>query len=464
MHEPEVQPTSVPDNYAGFELTRSFLDAVEEAVTAGNPAAVGELLQPLHPADISAVLDELDTDEARYVVNHLDKETSAQIITNIEPETRRRFLKSFSPAELAEYMYYIDSDDAADILNEQPIQVREQIIAHIQDEQVARDVLDLLRYEDDRAGGLMAKELVKANANWTIKQCIEEIRRQAEEVERLYSVYVVDDAGKLMGRVSLKRIILAQDRTRVADIFEADVIAVESYRHAEEVAEMMRRYDLEALPVVDVQGRLLGRITIDDVIDVITEQAEKDQQIMSGITEGDEDTDSVWSMSRSRLPWLMIGMMGGLMGARFIGMFENDLTVVPAMAFFIPLITATGGNVGIQSSTVVVQSLANKAALGETLLERLSKVVAVALINALVISLVVLGFVWLSESLRMALVVGTALFAVVMLASLMATVTPLVLNHFSINPALASGPFITTANDLLGLAVYFGVAHQLYQL
>ncbi|MGB3619540.1 MAG: magnesium transporter [Catalinimonas sp.] len=464
MNDPEARTTPSTDNYAGFELTRAFLDEIEAAVEARDAPAVRERLQPLHPADISAVLDELDTEEAKFVVDHLDRDLSADILTNVEPETRRRFLKSFTPAELAEYMYHIDSDDAADILNEQPIQVREEIIAHIQDAQVAHDVLDLLRYEEDHAGGLMAKELVKCNVNWDVKQCIEEIRRQAEEVERLYSVYVVDDGGKLLGRVSLKRLLLAHDRTPVADVYEPDVVTVESYRHAEEVAEIMRRYDLEAIPVVNVQGRLLGRITIDDIVDVITEQAEKDQQIMSGITENAEDPDSVWSMARSRLPWLMIGMMGGLLGARFIGLFEDDLAIIPAMAFFIPLVTATGGNVGIQSSTVVVQSLANKSALSEALAARMLKVVGVALINALVISMTVFGFVYIGESFRLAVVVGVALFAVVLLASLMGTITPLVLEHFGINPALASGPFITTANDLLGLGVYFAVAHQMYQL
>ncbi|SDJ77074.1 magnesium transporter [Catalinimonas alkaloidigena] len=455
------QPT---ESYTGFELSREFLEEIQTSIKSEDRERLQERLEPLHPADISQVLEELDADEAKYVLAQLDHETGAEIISNLETETRRRFLRNFSSEELAAYMYHIDSDDAADILNEQPIQVREEIIAHIDDPKVASDVLELLRYEEDRAGGLMAKELVKANVNWSIRQCIEEIRRQAEEVERLYSVYVVDDRDKLLGRVSLKRIVLANDRARVADIYEPDVIAIESYRDAEEVAEIMRRYDLEAIPVINVQGKLLGRITIDDVVDVITEQAEKDQQIMSGLTETPEDDDSVWSLSRARLPWLLIGMMGGLLGARFIGVFEDDLTVIPAMAFFIPLITATGGNVGIQSSTVVVQSLANRSALGDSFWGRMLKVLLVALVNALVISMVVFGFVFISESIKMAFVVAIALFSVVMLASLMGTLTPLALDHFGINPAVASGPFITTANDLLGLAVYFSVAHLLYQL
>jgi magnesium transporter len=284
-------------------------------------------------------------------------------------------------------------------------------------------------------------------------------------VDKIYSVYVVDNNDKLLGIVSLKKMLLAGDDTKIADIYTSDIISVESYKPAEEVAEMMQKYDLESIPVVNVHGNLLGRITIDDVVDVITEQAEQDIQMMAGISDSAEEDANVWRLSRVRLPWLLVGMLGGILGARFIGFFEDDIILIPAMAFFIPLITATGGNVGIQSSSVVVQSLANKSGIGAFNSEKLLKVFLVALVNGIAISaLVFLINLAIGEDIRLAMVVSIALLSVVVLASFMGTITPLVLDKAGVNPAIASGPFITTANDLLGLGIYFFVAHTLYHL
>lgn len=448
-----------------LELSKEYLERLETAIEKHDEAFIRESMDGEHPADISSVLYELDTAQSKYVIDLLPREVSAEIISSLDSDTQRKFLKAFPSAELAELIPYMDSDDAADLLNEQPVKFREEVIALINDAETANHIIELLHYDEDCAGGLMAKELIKANINWTVVQCIEEIRRQAEDVEKIFSVYVVDDEDKLLGRVSLKKIILARAYTRVADIYEDDIISVESYRDSEEVAELMQKYDLETIPVVNIQGKLLGRITIDDVVDVITEQAEIDQQMMSGLSQPEEEDDGVLTSAKARLPWLLIGMGGGLLGARFAGFFEADIKLIPAMAFFIPLITATGGNVGIQSSTVVVQSLTNASFLGNSFYNRIIKVLLVALINAAVISSLVFLFnIMTGSALQLASVVSIALFSVVILASLMGTVTPIVLNKFEINPALASGPFITTANDLLGLAVYFGVAHWLYNL
>jgi magnesium transporter len=370
-------------------------------------------------------------------------------------------LSVFSPIEIAFFLDYADSDDGADVLNEQPIKIREEVIAHMRNKQTAQDVTELLRYEEDCAGGLMAKELIRVNINWTVKQCIDEIRRQAEHVEKILTVYVVDEKHILQGRLSIKQLLLSSDEKLVADMLIKALETVQTYYSEEEVAEIMQKYDLESIPVVNVQGKLMGRITIDDVLDVITEQAEIDQQIMSGISENIEEDDSVLTLSRARLPWLLIGTIGGLLGAQFIGFFETDLKVVPAMAFFIPLITATGGNVGIQSSTIVVQALANTSSFVGGTFQRLGKAFTVALVNGVVIALVVFGFNVIFTEPKLALIVSIALFSVVCLASLMGTITPIVLDKLGINPALASGPFITTANDLIGLAVYFMVARML---
>ncbi|MEM9831798.1 MAG: magnesium transporter [Bacteroidota bacterium] len=452
-------------NFLPFEVSPAYLEWTREAIAQDAHEVVQESMLEANAVDILTVLYELNTEESKYILKLLDKEKAADVIVEIEEEDQAAFLRNFTAEELASFIDYLDSDDGADILNRLPIQTREEVIDRMQNAERARHVKDLIRYEEDRAGGLMAKELIKVDINWNILQCIEEIRRQAEKVDKLYSVYVVDEKNRLLGKVSLKRIILSQDQTKIADIYDSEIISVPTFMEEEEIAEIMQKYDLEVVPVIDVLERLVGRITIDDIVDVITEMAEEERQLMAGISgDVEERSDSVWMLSKARLPWLVIGMVGGLLGARFIGIFEADIALVPAMAFFIPLITATGGNVGIQSSSLVVQSLATSSVFGDQLTKRLVKVLIVALINGLALGTLVLGFNLLfGEELRLAGVVAIALFSVVLLASFMGTLTPLVLDRFGVNPALASGPFITTANDLLGLAVYFSVAHLLYE-
>ncbi len=446
-----------------FILTQDYLDLFSEAVQNQNADFITSQTNILHSADISAILDELETDECHYILSLLPEQVRADIISDLDADIRSDFLQTYEPFEVAEILDYTDSDDAADILNELPLKMREEVISHVEEPQ---DVMDLLHYDEDCAGGLMAKEFVMANINWTVVECIEEIRRQSENVEKIYSIYVVDDNDILLGRIGIKKLVLNPSNTKIADIYEPDVISVYSYQDEEEVANIMQKYDLEAIPVVNVNKQLLGRITIDDIIDVITEQAEQDIQAMAGISEDVEEDDSVWVLSRARLPWLLIGMVGGMMGAKFIGLFEGQLIAVPAMAFFIPLITATGGNVGIQSSTLVVQALADTGGLQESLWRRLAKSFLVALINGFVIGVFVLGanVLLTGGEIILSIVVSFALFCVVIIASIMGTITPLILNKFDVNPAVASGPFITTANDLLGLAIYFSVARLLFSM
>ncbi|WP_017732884.1 magnesium transporter [Nafulsella turpanensis] len=448
-----------------FQLSKEFLERLEQAVKEQDTAFIQDSLAQVKPADISAILHEFDAEESKFIFDLLPVEKAAVILSELDEDVRVNFLKNFSSEEIAPYVEQLDSDDAVDLLNEQSVKTREEVIANLNNTEKVDHIVDLLHYEEDCAGGLMAKELIKANINWTVTQTIEEIRRQAENVSKIYSVYVVDDDEKLLGKVSLKRMLLSRAGTRIADIYDPEIICVQTYMEEEEVASMMRKYDLEAVPVVNVQNKLVGRITIDDVVDVITELAEEERQMMSGITEDVEESDSVWRISRARLPWLVIGMVGGILAARFIGVFESDIEIVPALAFYIPLITATGGNVGIQSSSIILQSLANPSVFSESVWKRLLKVLMVAIFNGLILALLVLAAVLLigSET-KLVFVVSIALFCVVLLASFMGTITPLVLDHFGINPALASGPFITTANDLLGLGVYFAVAHMLFNL
>lgn len=426
---------------------------------------VKNVLEGLRAEDISAILYEIDTEGCIYVFNLINTQLCADILVHLDEDVRNEFLANFSAEQIAEWLNCMDSDDAADLLQTLPASRQEPILEYT-DTEHALHIGDLLTYEVGTAGAVMEKELIKANVDWQIRQAIDEIRLQAENVEKIYSLYVVDSQNKLLGRVSLKKMILAGDFTRIRDIFTTDLITVKTTDSDEYAAELMQKYDLEALPVVNVRGELVGRITIDDVLDIITDKAELERQLMSGFIEEVEEDDSILYLTRARLPWLIIGMFGGLVGAQFIGFFEADLALLPAMAFFIPLITATGGNVGIQSSSIVLQSLANKSSTiqyQENYSSRLFKVFVVALLNGLVIGITVFGFSYFIEgNLKLSFVVSIAILSVVVLASLMGTITPIILDKFNINPAVASGPFITTANDLLGLAVYFGTARWLY--
>ncbi len=443
-----------------FELSKEYRERLQRAVDNHDDTFIIETLEGVNSADISALLSEFDTDDSKYVIDLLDPEIRAEIINDLDEDTREKFLKAFDTPQITEIVNYLDSDDAVDILNELPVKEREEVIAGLDNQEKEANILDLLRYEDDIAGGLMAKELIKANVNWSIDRCIEEIRRQAENVEKIFQIYVVDNEEKLIGKVSLKKLILATNEKRVEDIYETDVIAVETYMSVEEVAQVMRKYDFEAVPVVNVQGKLLGRITIDDVVDVISEIAEEERQIMSGISEDVEEDDSIWMLTRARLPWLIIGVVGGFVSAKFMGVFEAELVRITAIAFFIPLIQATGGNVGIQSSSIVLQTLANPSAFSESLFRRLIKVFLVAALNGLVLALLVYGFNKITGGeTNLSIIVSCALFFVVLVASFMGTITPLILDKFGFNPALASGPFITTTNDLLGLGIYFYTVH-----
>lgn len=442
-----------------FELTKEFVDRFQQALDEHDHAFITESLHGVKPADISALLYEFSSEESKYVLDMLPLEVQAEIINDLDADTREKYLKVYAVNELIPIVDSLHSDDVADILNELPVKTREEVLSGLSYE-LRSQVTELLRYEENVAGGLMAKELIKVRDHWTVVQCIDEIRKQAENVDKFYAVYVVNERDVLVGRVSLKDLVLSDARKVVSDICERDITSVETYLSDLEVADIMRKYDLESVPVVNVQGQLVGRITIDDVVDVITEQAEEDRQLMSGISEDVEEDDSVWRNTRARLPWLLIGIVGGLMNAKFMGLFEAELSRITAIAFFIPLIQATGGNVGIQSSSLIVQSLANPGFVYDGLWTRLAKVFLVALLSGLSLALLVYGAnVLIFNEQQLSIIVSVALLSVVVFASFVGTITPLILNRFGFNPALASGPFITTTNDLLGLTVYFFTVH-----
>lgn len=448
-----------------FELSIDFRERFQQAIDEKDHAFIKDVLKGVNPADISALLYEFDSEECKFVFDILPLSINAEIISDLEEDVRKNFLKQFAPSELASLVEEMDSDDGTDLLYDMPVSERNQVIRDIKDEEKASHILELLEYDEDVAGGLMAKELIKANINWNILQCIEEIRKQGENIEKFYSVYVVDDSNKYLGKVSVKKLLLTNDTASVEDIYDDSHASVETSTSEEEVVAIMQKYDMEAIPVVNARGKLVGRITIDDIVDVIKENADEERQLMAGVSSDVEEDDSVWKISKARLPWLIIGMSGGLLAAQFLGFFEEEIIIVPALSFFIPLITASGGNVGIQSSSIVVQTLANPSAFQETMWNRLIKVLMVAVLNGVILSAFVLVsvIIFMGDQ-SLAFTISIALFSVVILASFMGTITPLILDRFGINPAVASGPFITTANDLLGLAVYFSTAHLLYNL
>ncbi len=448
-----------------FMLDKEFLEDIKLFAETRNADALREYIAELHPTDLAEIIDKLNREQATFVLTALDDETAAEVVTFLEEETREKFMQVLSPKEIAERVIdNLNSDDAADIISELPEEKQREVLSEIEDFEQARDIADLLTYDENTAGGLMAKELVKVNLNSSLIQCVREIRKQAEEIEDLYAVYVVDDRDVLLGVLPIKNLLLAPTNARLEDIIMKDeLVMVNVGEKAEKVAEIMRKYDLVVLPVVDGLGRLMGRITIDDVVDVMQEEAEKDYQLASGLSEDVGSDDKIWVLSRARLPWLLIGLVGGIVGSRVIGQYEAELQIHPEMAFFIPLIAAMGGNAGVQSSAIIVQSLAGGMIETKNLLPRLLKELSVALISGFVCSSVLLTYSLIfTDSFSLSMTVGISLITVIVLASIMGTFIPLMLHRFKIDPALATGPFITTSNDIIGLFVYFSMGRLLY--
>lgn len=448
-----------------FELSKEFLEDLRSKIADQNVHWIKENILELHFADVAEILDKLSNEEAKYIYFQLDEEVQADVLMELEEDVRDRFLASLSSKEIAYQLENLDSDDAADILGELSDEKIQEVISQMEDDEAAEDIVDLLNYDEDTAGGLMQKEFLKARIDWPVNRCLVELRRQAEDVEHVYTIYVVDELNKLVGFLSLKRLLFASPKTKIIDLYQdKNVISVKTSDSSEEVAKVIEKYDLLAVPVLDFQNKLVGRITIDDVVDVIKEEADKDFQLATGISEKVESNASIWRISRSRLPWLLIGMLGGILGAQVISGFEAGITQVPALAFFIPLITAMGGNVGVQSSAIVVQSLARGNNLFDTIGSKLIKEGLVAILNGILLSGIIFGIAYMFDNATLGFVVSISLFTVIIFAAIFGTLIPLMLDKYNIDPALATGPFITTLNDVLGLFIYFTVGMLLYHI
>lgn len=446
-----------------FELNIEYLEQLKNAIAQQDDVFLKTQLHELYAVDIALIINQLEVDDANYLYDLLEEEVAADVLLELEEDKREALLATFSTKEIAEQLDNMESDDAADVINELPEEIQDEVLSHIEDIDQASDIADLLNYEEGTAGSLMAKELVSVYAHETVSACIDEIRRQTDNVDVMYAIYVVDDHEKLIGMLSLKKLIISHPLAKVEEIYDADVISIKASAPSEEVAEVFRKYDLVVIPVVDQLGRLAGRITVDDVVDVMREEAEKDIQLMSGITDDVDSSDGLWKLSRARIPWLLVGMCGGIAGSRIIGSYESQIQIHPEMAIFIPLIGATGGNVGVQSSAIIVQGLANNTLIADKIAPKLMKELGVGLINGLICSGLILGYnLLIRESWNLAATVSIALMTVILCASFLGTFVPLTMNRFKINPALATGPFVTTLNDIIGISIYFLVGRLLY--
>ena len=446
-----------------FELTKEFIQLLRTKIAEQDLSWIHENVLELHHAEVAEIIDTLTNDEARYLYFLVDEETQADILMELDEEIRDRFLASLSSKEIADQLENLDSDDAADILGELTEEKIREVISQMEDDEAAEDIVDLLNYDDDTAGGLMQKEFFQADVSWPVNRAIIELRKQAEDVEKVYNIFVVDEQDRLLGVLSLKRLLFANAKTKIADIYQfKKIISVKASDSAEVVAMVMEKYDLVSVPVVDYQNKLVGRITLDDVVDYIKEEADKDFQMATGITDSVDSNASTWRISRSRLPWLVIAMVGGTIGAKVISNFEGSITKIPAMAFFIPLITAMGGNVGVQSSAIVVQSLARGDKDLGRILPKLWREAKVGLLNGLFLASLIFGVASVFENSELGIVVSISLFTVILFAAIFGTLFPLVLNRYKVDPALAIGPFVTTLNDIIGLFIYFSIGLLIY--
>lgn len=442
-----------------FKISKESLQQFEELIAENNEQGLLEILKDIHYADIAEIMNELAVEEAIYLFDILDSGVTAEILLELDEDVREKILKNLSPKEIAEELDELDTDDAADIISELSEDKKEEVLSELEDLEHAKDIVELLRYDEDSAGGLMAKEFVSVNENWSILTCVKEMRKQAENVSRVHSIYVLDDDGRLKGRLSLKDLLTSSTTTHISEVYIRNVDYVKVDTKDVEVARIMQKYDLEAIPVVDEMGRLVGRITIDDIVDVIKEEADKDYQLAAGISQDVEANDSILMLTRARLPWLVLAMIGGFVAVNVSRSFEGAMEKFGVLFFFTPLIAAMAGNVGVQSSAIIVQGLANNTITG-SIWKRLGKEVTLSLLNGFLLAILMMlgSHFLLGVDYIIGITVSIALISVIIIASLIGTFVPIFLNKYGIDPALATGPFITTSNDIFGILIYFSIA------
>ena len=438
------------------EFTEEYLDHLAEIIKADDKERARTELASLHPADIAELYRNLDLEEAEYLFKLLDEEQAADVLMELDEDDRLKLLNAMPVEEIAKQIDHLDTDDAVDLIQQLDQEERDEILSHIDDVEQAGDIIDLLKYDEDTAGGLMGTEMIVVNENWSMPECIKQMRLQAEDMDEIYYVYVVDNDYRLRGTFPLKKMLTHPSVSKIKHVMETDPVSVKADTPIDEVALDFEKYDLVAMPVVDSIGRLLGRITVDDVMDQVREASERDYQLASGISSDVDADDSVFAQTKARIPWLLVGIASGLLASVILGSFEEQLQAVTALALFIPIIGGTGGNVGVQASAIVVQGLANGSLDIKNFASQLGKEVLIGLLNASVMSSVVFiyNLITMPGEFAVTISVAVSLFIVVMFATILGTVVPLTLEKLHINPALATGPFIQISNDIVGLIIY----------
>lgn len=438
------------------EFTPEYLDRLRDIIGSHDDGQAREMLADLHPADIAELYRGLDLAEAEYLYRLLDDDKAAEVLMELDEDDRQKLLDAMPAEAIAKQIDHLDTDDAVDLIQQIDEEDRDEILSHIDDVEQAGDIIDLLKYDEDTAGGLMGTEMLVVNENLSMPDCIKELRMQAEDMDEIYYVYVVDNDYKLRGILPLKKLITHPSVSKIKHVMEVDPACVKADTPIDEVAHDFEKYDLVAMPVVDSIGRLLGRITVDDVMDEVRESSERDYQLASGISSDVDADDSVIAQTKARIPWLLIGIAAGIVASLILAGFEQQLQAVTALALFIPIIGGTGGNVGVQASAIVVQGLANGSLDIREFSRQMGKELVIGLLNATIMSAVmfVYNLVFLPGQFAVTLSVTVSLFSVVMFASLLGTAIPLSLEKLHINPALATGPFIQISNDIFGILIY----------
>lgn len=443
-----------------IELTKDYIDNLKSIIAEKDDAKAQALLHDLYPADIAELYQELNLGEAIYLYLLMDGDKAADVLMELDEEDRHKLLKELPNELIAKrFVDNMETDDAVDLMRELDEDKQEEILSHIEDIEQAGDIVDLLKYDENTAGGLMGTEMVLVNENWSMPECLKEMRQQAEELDEIYYVYVIDDDERLRGIFPLKKMITSPSVSKVKHVMQKDPISVHVDTPIDEVVQAIEKYDLVAIPVIDSIGRLVGQITVDDVMDEVREQSERDYQLASGLSQDVETDDNVLRQTTARLPWLLIGMIGGIGNSMILGNFDSTFAAHPEMALYIPLIGGTGGNVGTQSSAIVVQGLANSSLDAKNTFKQVTKEAVVALINATIISLLVYtyNFIRFGATATVTYSVSISLFAVVMFASIFGTLVPMTLEKLKIDPAIATGPFIAITNDIIGMMLYMGI-------
>lgn len=443
------------------EFTDDDIIRIEQAVDTQDEALARTELTDLHPADIAELFRTLNLRQAEWLFSLLPgNEVKADVLMELDEDDRRKLMEGMEPEQIGHFIDLLDTDDAVDLIQELDKDDREEVISHIDDMEQAGNIVDLLQYDEDTAGGLMATEMIVVNENWSMPRCIKEMRTQAEELDDIYNIYVVDDDERLKGILPLKRMITDPSVSKIRRVMEADPVSVRTDTPIDDLTLDFEKYDLVAMPVVDSIGRLVGQITVDDVMDEVREQNERDYQLASGISSDIDADDSILHQTRARIPWLLIGIASGIVASLILGGFESQLAAVTALALFIPIIGGTGGNVGVQASAIVVQGLANGSLDIKEFGRQMGKEVCIGLLNATIMAAVIFiyNLIMLPGDFAVTISVAVSLFIVVMFATLLGTVVPLTLEKIHINPALATGPFIQISNDIVGLIIYVNVA------